>query len=106
MMKKKLVPIGNGWSIYMPVHIIKLMGVDPKEAKVLFEVDENNLRVTKIDSDDKSVDQLLVRKFIRSVHGYALYIPNTILELLEVNPEKDLISFKMQKQTLIINKTQ
>lgn len=103
-MNKKLVPIGNGWSVYMPVHIIKLMGVNPKESKVLFEVDGNILRVNKIDSDDESQNTMLVREFIRSGHGYALYIPNTILELLEVKPEKDSVSIKMSKQTLIITK--
>ncbi|MEI3255951.1 MAG: hypothetical protein V8R83_11790 [Candidatus Gastranaerophilaceae bacterium] len=103
-MNKKLVPIGNGWSVYMPVHIIKLMGVNPKESKVLFEVDGNILRVNKIDSDDESQNTMLVRKFIRSGNGYALYIPNTILELLEVTPEKDSVSIKMSKQTLIITK--
>lgn len=103
-MNKKLVPIGNGWSVYMPVHIIKLMGVNPKESKVLFEVDGNILRVNKIDSDDESQNTMLVRKFIRSGPGYALYIPNTILELLEVTPEKDSVSIKMSKQTLIITK--
>ena len=103
-MNKKLVPIGNGWSVYMPVHIIKLMGVNPKESKVLFEVDGNILRVNKIDSDDESQNTMLVRKFIRIGHGYALYIPNTILELLEVTPEKDSVSIKMSKQTLIITK--
>ena len=104
VMNKKLVPIGNGWSVYMPVHIIKLMGVDPKKSKVLFEIDGNILRVSKIDNDDKSLDELLIRKFIRSGHGCALYLPNTILELLEINPEKDKISLKMNKQTLVLSK--
>lgn len=103
-MKKKLVPIGNGWSIYMPVHIIKLMGVDPKTSMVLFEVDNDVLTVKEVQEENKEKDKLLVRKFIRSGHGYALYIPNTILELLNVSPEKDYISLGIIKKTLVIKK--
>lgn len=103
-MKKKLVPIGNGWSLYMPVHILKLMGVDPKESNVIFEIEENILKITKFTQDNPSQEKTLVRKFIKSGHGFALYIPNTILELLDVNPEKDYVTIKMFKQTLIIEK--
>ena len=103
-MKKKLVPIGNGWSIYMPVHILKLMGVDPKNSNVLFDIEDKTLLVKEIAPNNPDVNKLLIRRFIRSGHGFALYIPNTILELLDVNPENDLVSLEINKQTLIIKK--
>lgn len=89
-MNKKLVPIGNGWSVYMPVHIIKLMGVNPKESKVLFEVDGNILRVNKIDSDDESQNTLLVRKFIRSGMVTRFIFQILYLNCWKLSPRKTL----------------
>lgn len=103
-MKKKLIHIGNGWSIYIPSHILKLMGINPKESNVIFDVAEDVLEVRKADPNDPDLNALMLRKFIRSGHGFALYIPNTILQLLAVEPEKDVVSLVMNKQKLIIKK--
>ena len=46
-MNKKLVPIGNGWSVYMPVHIIKLLEVKPEKDSVSIKMSKQTLIITK-----------------------------------------------------------
>lgn len=44
------------------------------------------------------------RKLIRNGNGWALCINSIILELLDVNPETDMVRYTMEKNKLIITK--
>lgn len=45
------------------------------------------------------------RKLIRNGNGWALCINSTMLGLLDVNPEKDMVQYSMSENKLIIMKS-
>ncbi len=45
------------------------------------------------------------RKLIRNGNGWALTINSTILGFLDVNPEVDMVRYAMEKDKLIITKS-
>mgnify|MGYP000018204989 FL=1 len=45
------------------------------------------------------------RKLIRSGNGWCLYINNTILELIKVDPKSDLVEYSVEGNKLIITKS-
>ena len=46
----------------------------------------------------------LDRKLIRNGNGWALFINSTILNLLDVNPEQDMVKYTVENDKLIITK--
>ncbi len=47
----------------------------------------------------------LDRKLMRNGNGWALSINATILALLDINPENDMVSYSIEKNSLIITKS-
>lgn len=47
----------------------------------------------------------LDRKLIRNGNGWALFINSTILNLLDVNPEQDMVKYTVENDKLIITKS-
>lgn len=45
------------------------------------------------------------RKLMRNGNGWALSINSTILQLLKVNPEEDMVEYTIEKDKLIITKS-
>lgn len=45
------------------------------------------------------------RKLIRNGNGWALFINSTILGLLDVNPETDMVKYVVENDKLIITKS-
>ena len=45
------------------------------------------------------------RKLMRNGNGWALSINSTILGLLDVNPEEDMVQYIVEKDRLIITKS-
>lgn len=45
------------------------------------------------------------RKLMRNGNGWALSINSTILGLLDVNPEEDMVQYTVEKDKLIITKS-
>jgi len=45
------------------------------------------------------------KKLIRSGTGWCAFINNTILQLLEINPETDMLKYRIEKNELIISKS-
>ncbi len=45
------------------------------------------------------------RKLIRNGNGWALCINSTILGLLDINPQTDMVSYSIQKEKLVIKKS-
>lgn len=44
------------------------------------------------------------KKLSRSCSGWALFMPKTLLELIDVDPEKDLLEVKVDNDTVKITK--
>lgn len=47
----------------------------------------------------------LDRKLIRNGNGWALFINSTILSLLNINPEQDMVNYTVENDKLIISKS-
>lgn len=47
----------------------------------------------------------LDRKLIRNGNGWALFINSTILNLLDVNPEQDMVKYTVENDKLIITRS-
>lgn len=104
-MKKKLTTSGSGWEIYLAKPILKLMGINPKSSQVLFRIEKRELIIKEIKPCElESYQNSMIRKFTKSGSGYALYISNTILELLDINPIEDYIEYELNYNVLTIRK--
>ena len=49
-------------------------------------------------------DRIMKKKLSRSGSGWALFMPKTLLELIDVDPEKDLLEVKVENNTVKITK--
>lgn len=104
-MKKKLTTSGSGWELYLAKPILKLMGINPKTSHVLFKIEKKILIIKEIKPNELENHQnLMIRKFTKSGSGYALYISNTILELLGINPIEDYVEYELDDNILTIRK--
>ncbi len=102
-MQRKLVPSGTGWELYMPKDVLKLLGINPKETKVLFKMDKNVLKIIKTGFDINN-ENFLIKKFNKSGNGYGLYISNSIIQFLELNPETDEVKYTIEDEILFISR--
>ena len=48
---------------------------------------------------------IMDKKIMRNGNGWAISISSTILKLLEINPETDLVKFTVDNDKLIITKS-
>ncbi len=104
-MQRKLVSSGTGWKLYMPKDVLKLLGFNPQETSVLLRMDKNVLKISKIDPDNINQD-LLIKKFNKSGNGYGIYISNSIIQFLELNPETDEVKYTIENDVLNITKAE
>lgn len=106
-MKKKLTSNGNGWDLYFRKPLLQLLGSNPPETKVLFTVKRKLLLIEAVDPQkEEAYKGLMVRNFSKSGGGWGLYIPNPILELLDINPETDLVEYEVDERILKIKKAE
>lgn len=47
-----------------------------------------------------------LKKLYRSGSGWALFMPKTLLELIDVNPEKDMLEIQVENNTIKITKAE
>ncbi len=47
-----------------------------------------------------------LKKLSRSSSGWALFMPKTLLELIDVNPEKDMLKIQVENNTIKITKAE
>ena len=102
-MQRKLVPSGTGWELYMPKDVLKLLGFDPKSTQVIFKMDGNILKISEATQEEISSENRLVKKFNKSGNGYGLYISNSIIQFLEINPEVDAVKYLIKDDILYIS---
>jgi len=102
-MQRKLMSSGTGWRLYMPKDVLQLLGFNPKETRVLLKMDKNVLKITKVKPDEEKSD-FLIKKFNRCGTGYGIYISNSIIQFLEINPETDEVKYVIEDNILSIFK--
>lgn len=104
-MKRALVYTGSGWDLYLSKPILKLTGFIPKEDKLLLTVEKDVLIVSKIKPDEEEIYKgRMIKSISKCGSGWSLYIPVDIIELLDINPETDLVNYQVDGQVLIIKK--
>lgn len=104
-MKKTLTTNGNTWQLYLTKTISQFLGLTPQEYTVQFKITNKTLYVEKYTSKQKE-DGLLLRKLIKRSAGFGLNFPISVLELLEINPEEDLVDINIEGNKLIIKKAE
>ena len=103
-MIKTLTERGNGWLLIIPKAIIKLLGLNPEKSKVQFKIKNKILYIQEIFPENPDYEKYLVRPLIKKNSIYDLYMPNSILELLEINPDTDKLNLSVEDNLLIIKK--
>ena len=103
-MIKKLTARGNGWFLNLSKPIIKLMGLTPETSNVQFKIISKILYVKEIFPDNPDFSKYLVRKLSRKNSSWGLYMPNSILDLLEINPDTDSLNISVEDTVLIVKK--
>lgn len=104
-MKKELYTQGNTWQLYIKASIARLMGITPQEYTVNLDVKEKILYVKKVTPAEAELyKDLLCKKLIKRSSGYGLNMTIAILEMLDINPETDMVDVDINGQVLIIKK--
>lgn len=103
-MIKTLTERGNGWLLIIPKAIIKLLGLNPEKSKVQFRIKNKVLYIQEIFSENPDYEKFLVRSLSKKNSSYGLYMPNSILELLEISPDTDKLNLTIEDNLLIIKK--
>lgn len=106
-MIKKLKTSGNGWELYFSKPILKLLGYDPKVVRLLITTQNSMLFVKPINEDEVSeYANNMVRRLQRSGGSYALYLPNPLIEVLNINPETDMIDIDITNNEFTLKKAE
>lgn len=53
-MKKKLSRSGSGWALFMPKTLLELIDVEPETDKLEIKVENNVIKITKAEEDEKN----------------------------------------------------
>lgn len=105
ILKKTLSTNGNSWHLYLNKPITKLMGITANEYTVLINIENKTLYVKKLKNSEIDLyKDLMHKKLLKRGSGYGLNLPLPILELLEINPETDLVDYQINGQVLTIKK--
>ena len=54
-MERKLFRTGNGWSLFFPKFIVELLKIDPENDKIEMQIENNILKVKKVETNE-SID--------------------------------------------------
>lgn len=106
-MRKKLKVSGNGWVLYFTKPLLKLLGYNPAETKILITAKGNTLLLKAI--EDKDTDEYknnMVRKFQKNGCSYGLYFPGTLIEVLDIEPETDFLDIEINENIMLIKKAE
>lgn len=105
MSKKFLSSHGNTWQLYINKPIAKLLGITSEEYTVLLTTENKTLQIKKISNIDiEKYKDLLYKKLIKRSGSYGLNLPVPILEMLEIDPEKDMVDYEVNGLVMTIKK--
>ena len=102
-MQRKLVESGTGWALYLPKDLLRLLGYNPKETVVQYQIEHDLLKISKI-NPHKADKNFLLKKITKSGNGYSLYLSSSIVQLLELSPETDEVKYIIEGGILYIKK--
>ena len=104
-MKKKLKASGNGWEFYFSKPLLKLLGYDPKEDKVLITSKNGAIFIKPVfEKDIEKYKNNMVRTFQKSGGSFGIYFPIELIEILEINPSVDFLCVVIDENILVIKK--
>ncbi len=102
-MQKRLKTSGSGWELYFSKPFLQLLGYNPKETMLLITSDNKTIYVEPIEDIEKYKNNM-VKKLQRSSNSYGLYFTQPLIEILEINPETDLLDIEVSGNKLTIRK--
>ena len=106
-MQKKLKSSGNGWELYLSKQLLKLLGYNPNEIRLLITSNNGALFIEPINIEEtEKYKDYMVSKLQRSGgSGYGLYLPTPLIEVLNINPETDFLDIEILGNKFSIKKT-
>lgn len=99
-MKRKLSINGNSWTLYINKPFANAIGVCVEERSVNLNFVNKTLYISKATTKDKLNTKTLIKR--GASYGLVLALP--VLELLNIDPEKDFVDIDINESTLIIKK--
>lgn len=102
-MQKKLKTCATGWELYFSKQMLQLLGYNPSEVTLLITTNNRNIYIEPVDDKDAYANHML-KPLQKSGYSYGLYFSKTLLDVLELNPEKDLLDIEIAGNKLIIKK--
>ncbi len=104
-MKKKLKPSGNGWVLYFQKSLLKLLGYEANEVKILIVAKNSCLYFSPVNYDElDKYKNNMVRNFQKNGCGYGIYLPATLIEILNIDPTNDYIDITVNENKVLIKK--
>ena len=104
-MKKHLLNSGGSWYTYLSKPVMQLLCIDPQKSKLLFTVKGDVLYIREVfDHEIQKLQNPLIKKLTRKGSGYSIYISFYVLEIMNINPEVDMVEISVEDKTLIIKK--
>ena len=104
-MKKKLKPSGNGWEFYFSKPLLKILGYNPQETKLLITSSNGTLRLEPISKNEiEKYAHNLVKNFQKSGGSHGIYFSQELIEILDINPNIDFIDVQIDNNVIIMKK--
>lgn len=105
-MKKFLSAKGNSWQLYINKPIAQLLGINSKDYTVNLMIKNKILYVQSSKNAAKENNKNQYEKNLtKRSSGYGLSIPQPILEILDINPETDMLDIDLNNDILSIKKS-
>ncbi len=106
-MKKSLLSNDSSWYIYLSKPVLQLLNIDPLNSYILFKIKNKSIYIEEASKEVLAgLKNPLIKKLIKKGNSFSLYIPSPLLELTDIDPEKDMVDITLQEETLIIKKAE
>ena len=102
-MKKQLTANSSGWILICPKTLLELVGYNPKETALLITTKDKKIYIEPV-NNNTNIQNKMIRKLQKNGSSYGLYFPNTFIEILEIDPAKDLIDININDDKIILQK--
>lgn len=103
-MKKALQANGNSWQLYINKPLADILGITRENYVVSLVVREKVIHIQLHNNTEEISSGMLTKKLIRRGSGYGLNISKPLLEVLEIDPENDVINIDIYENKLVIKK--
>ena len=91
--------------LYLTKTILQLMQADPLKSQFLFTIKNKTLYITKVSEQEiKKIENPCVRSMKKTGNGWGIYFTQSILDLIDINPQKDKAEILLDEQTISVKK--